>query len=536
MASVLDLIRDGKKDEVWKQYCGFFDLSLNEYMALQRRLLEEQIARYSSCPLGRSIMKGRSPRTVEEFRETVPFTTYKDYAPFLLPKDESSLPVKPHTWSHTSGRSGEYDFKWVPFTRRMYELAGEFSLTIFILSAAKKKGDIVFREGMKIPYTIAPPPYITGLGVEWMLQLMPFTVLPTLRDALGMDFQQRIQVAFSEALNEGMDFFFGITSIMLKISERFSQLGRDGISGPEQRLKAKAAFRIALALLKARLRGRLLLPRDIWNVKGVMCGGMDTSIFRDKVTESWGIEPLEAYVATEFGGIAIQAWNHAGLTFYPYGNFWEFISEADYRRLLVDPTYQPRSYLMDEVSKDTEYVLVGTNFHGGPLCRFILGDLVKFVSLEDEEAGIRLPQMTFVSRIDGLIDVGGFTRLTEKTIWQAIENSGVSYEEWTIRKEQSEREPILHLYIEQKKDPLAADAIAERVHEALKALNGPYRDLEEITGLKPLKITLLSTGTFRRYYEERQAAGADLAHLKPPHVNASDGMIENLLRMSVWRI
>ena len=30
--------------EIWQQYCGFLDLSLSEYMAIQERLMLEQIA------------------------------------------------------------------------------------------------------------------------------------------------------------------------------------------------------------------------------------------------------------------------------------------------------------------------------------------------------------------------------------------------------------------------------------------------------------------------------------------------------------
>jgi hypothetical protein len=217
-------------------------------------------------------------------------------------------------------------------------------------------------------------------------------------------------------------------------------------------------------------------------------------------------------------------------------NFWEFITEKDYRALIADPSLIPDSFLMDEVRPGEEYVLVGTNLAGGALIRYILGDLVKIVSLEDSNAGVRLPQMVFVSRIDDVIDIGSFTRLTEKTIWRAIEDSGVPYEEWTIRKETGDGGPVLHLYIELRDGGLEPGAIAEKVHESLKNLDAPYRDLEVITGLKPLTVNFLSKGTFRRYFEERQAAGADLAHLKPPHVNASDKVMEILLRMSAWKI
>jgi len=47
-----------------------------------------------------------------------------------------------------------------------------------------------------------------------------------------------------------------------------------------------------------------------------------------------------------------------------------------------------------------------------------------------------------------------------------------------------------------------------------------------------LKVTLLKPGTFRAYVAEKAASGADLAHMKPPHMNPSDDMVEMLLRLS----
>ena len=170
---------------------------------------------------------------------------------------------------------------------------------------------------------------------------------------------------------------------------------------------------------------------------------MDTSIFKDKVVESWGIVPLEAYGSTEFAVIATQTWSRDGLTFFPESNLSEFIT-GRLSSVARDPTCVPRSSLMDEVKPRTEYVIVCTNFHRRSVGPLHLGDLVQFTSLEDSKAGVRLPQMVFVSRIDDVIDMGGFTRLTEKTIWQAIEDSTIPYEEWTIRKEIDGQRPLLH--------------------------------------------------------------------------------------------
>ena len=104
---------------------------------------------------------------------------------------------------------------------------------------------------------------------------------------------------------------------------------------------------------------------------------MDTAVFKDKVAESWGIVPLEAYGSTELGISATQSWTYDGLTFTPYTNYWEFITEADYRTLMSNPAFHPPALRMNELEAEKEYVLVGTSFHGGALVRYILGDLIR---------------------------------------------------------------------------------------------------------------------------------------------------------------
>ena len=50
--------------------------------------------------------------------------------------------------------------------------------------------------------------------------------------------------------------------------------------------------------------------------------------------------------------------------------------------------------------------------------------------------------------------------------------------------------------------------------------------------MDPLRVTLLPLGSHQRYYETRQREGADLAHLKPPHMNPSDQVLRVLLTSS----
>src|SRR4030065_619234 len=104
MTTGVELLREGRYDEVWKKYCGFLDLKIDNFMDIQERLLMEQIYLLSKSELGRSILGPHIPANVKEFRELVPLTKYEDY-PYLAHRREDVLPVKPRIWARTSGRS-----------------------------------------------------------------------------------------------------------------------------------------------------------------------------------------------------------------------------------------------------------------------------------------------------------------------------------------------------------------------------------------------------------------------------------------------
>lgn len=90
-------LRKYSKKELWDEYCGFLTLKPEEFMRIQRRLLQEQMELWSSSALGQSILKGKYPRTIEEFRQIVPLTTYEDYAPLLLSRQAKSSAGGPCT-------------------------------------------------------------------------------------------------------------------------------------------------------------------------------------------------------------------------------------------------------------------------------------------------------------------------------------------------------------------------------------------------------------------------------------------------------
>jgi len=116
MPRAIELLQQGRNEELWQMCCGYISLDLEQFMSIQNRLLLEQIELLKRCTLGRKIMHGAKPETIEEFREQVPLTSYADYCPELLEKREAPLPAEPAFWIRTSGKSGEYSCKWVPIT------------------------------------------------------------------------------------------------------------------------------------------------------------------------------------------------------------------------------------------------------------------------------------------------------------------------------------------------------------------------------------------------------------------------------------
>jgi hypothetical protein len=529
MTSAAELLRQGRRDEVWTKYCGFLDLTIEEFMALQERLLMGQIHLLGKSRLGQEFLGDRLPSSVEEFRKTVPLTVYRDYLPFLLQGKDEILPSKPQVWARTSGRSGEYECKWAPYSTRMVKKAGEFAISAFLLGSCSGRGDVRLAPNDTCLYTLAPPPYFTGAVVAQGLkeELQP-TFIPSLEEGDKMQFEERIREGFTQALSTGIDLFYGLSSVLVKIAEQFQEGGSD-LEYSARMVNPRLLYRVVKGLVRSKTQGRGLLPKDLWKVKAIVAGGMDTAFFSSAIEDYWGVAPLEGYGGTELVGIALQAWNRKGMTFLPDCNFLEFIPEEEFFQSVDDPDYQPSTLTMDQLQPGV-YELVITNFHGGVFVRYRTGDLVEIISMQDQEIDVALPQMVFHARADGVIDVGGFTRLTEKAMWQALEEAQVPYIEWTMRKEYLEGRPTLHLYVELE-DGLRPVDIQSRLSDRLREQDPGYGDLETMLGLEPLVVTKVSAGAFTRYQQTMRDAGAELAHLKPPRVNPSDEIVQRLLSL-----
>jgi hypothetical protein len=516
--------------------CGFLDLSLEQFMAIQKRLLLEEIELLKNCELGRRVMCGAMPETVEEFRKQVPLTTYIDYLPELIEKREDVLPTKPAIWAHTIGKAGEYNVKLVPYSERsLYEFE-RVAGAIGLLSSCNPHGDFPMKEHMRTLSTLGSRYYGTGV-IGFMIQrALGFDFLPSNAD--GSSLQEKIKAGFNEALYRGLDSCGGLSSIMVYVGEMFRQ-GMINVDIGFLLSHPKASVHLLKGLIKSKLARRPMLPKDLWSLKAIVGGGTDSAIFRESVEELWGRRPLEAYGGTEGGIYATQTWDYEGMTFIPNLNFFEFIPEREWFKWQLDHSYQPKTVLLDEVKAGEKYEIVITNFHGGIMTRYRPGDMVRITSLRNEKLGIDVPQMVFEKRADDLIVIFGVGYLTEKLIGEAIENTHIPHVDWTARKEVVSNKPTLNIYIELKDNYIASEqSIAAAVYNELEKLDiiyhfnlykYAYGNATKFLDLRPITVTFLPQGAFSSYIAQRRSEGATVSSLRSPHINPADEML-SLLR------
>ena len=148
-------------------------------------------------------------------------------------------------------------------------------------------------------------------------------------------------------------------------------------------------------------------------------------------------------------------------------------------------------------------------FKGGAFARYRVGDTYRCVGLQNREDHTRIPRFEYVDRVPNIIDIAGFTRISENGIQSVISLSGQPVTHWTAVKEYNENNrPYLHLYIEIERNALISHAVTTDIMKSLlttyfKYIDQDYRDLKKILGMDPLCVTILRCGTFEKYRNKK---------------------------------
>lgn len=495
------------KEEIWEEYCGFLNLTPDEFMKIQERLLLEQIECWSNSALGQSILKGKNPTTIAEFREMVPLTTYVDYSSILLSKQVDALPVDPILWVQTTWEGGVHPIKTAPYTKAMLDTFKHNTISCLILSTSRRKGDFDVRVTDHMLYALAPMPYVTGLLPLVLKDEIDIEFFPPVKEAVNMKFKERNKEGFKLGMKKGLEYFFGLGSVLYYVSQSISSM-QDGNKGMKDKISGtspKMLMRYLLAKRKCKKENRELMPKDLFHLKGFMCAGTDNRCYKADLERMWGIAPMEIFAGTEPTCIGCETWSREGVYFFPDACFYEFIPEEELNSSLAIPGYQPRTVLWNEVVAGGIYEIVLTVLKGGAFARYRVGDVFRCTGIGSETEKNSIPRFQYVDRVPQVIDIAGFTRITEKSIQQAILLSRLPIAAWTAKKEYTDNNrPYMHLYVELQRSNLINSAISIRILQDqlgiyFRYLDQDYEDLKKILGIDPLKITLLKCGTFDLY-------------------------------------
>lgn len=499
-------------DEIWQEYCGFLDLTISDYMKIQNRLMLEQINLWSNSKLGEKLLNGKKPKTIDEFRELLPLTSYEDYAEVLLTKKADMLPDEPVIWIQTTWEGGLHPIKLAPYTKGMIKTYKNNVLACMILSTSKEKGKFDVKPKDTMLYALAPLPFATGLFPVALGEEINIEFLPSVKEAAKLSFGERNKLGFKMGMTKGIDFFFGLGSVAYFVSLAIASLGEGAQT--TKKAKAKVSPKFAMRYIKAKKSckesGRTLKPKDLFHLKGFMCAGTDNNGYKDDLEDLWGIRPMELFAGTEPSIIGTETWTRNGMYFFPDTCFYEFIPETEMNRSLADKNHKPRTMLMNQVVPGEKYEIAITVLKGGAFARYRVGDVYECIGLENSEDQTRIPRFRYVDRIPSIIDIAGFTRISENSISKVIDYSGIKSKDWFAQKEYTEkRRPFLHLFIELDEECLEKTALSKQIlqdHLSIyfKYLDQDYENLKKILGVDPLKITILRNGVFDEYYSKHK--------------------------------
>lgn len=511
----------------WSERFRFLDYTGSRFIEVQEQLLMEQLQGIGSVPVAGPALNSSPPRSMTDFMRSVPLTSVDDYASSLNALRQSPR-GRNYTWAYTLYGPGQE--KWIPYTQRGLKVFADNIIGALGMAADATSSHTEIRPGAKAVYNVPPRPYLAGIAAFELTRRFGLRGVVDPGVTEGMEFEERISEELRAALSSGVDILISMTSVLRRISERFAEGISSGSHTSQSSPGLRGAARYTAAVARAKLSGRRMRPQDLWKPKAILGWGLDTRHFRSQIARDWGRPPFEMYASTEGGTMGLQYRSNSAIAVNPEACFFEFLPESEIEAVRNDPRYLPQTALLPDVSTDGRYEVVITSFYGMPFMRYRTGHMVMFSA---GQLGYG-PDMAHVGRADDRLDIGGFTRIDESTIWKAISSSGAAVSDWIVRRETNEGNPVLHMYAEPNGSGSSESGEAQerRVHNSLIENDPLYADLVNMLRWHPFRLTQLSAGTFSSFYDEMRNAGEELLARRPQRINAPDATVARLLALS----
>ncbi|MEQ8629304.1 GH3 auxin-responsive promoter family protein [Ekhidna sp.] len=211
---------------------------------------------------------------------------------------------------------------------------------------------------------------------------------------------------------------------------------------------------------------------------------------------------METYLASE-GFIAFQAYpNRKSMRLVlNNGIFYEFVPFTE-RNFDEEGKMKPdaETLKIDEVQENKEYALLITTNAGA--WRYMIGDVIKFTSVEESEIVITGRTKLFMSLCGEHLSLDNMN----KAIELVEDEMKIDIREFTILGERADSLFAHHWYIGTD-DSIDENQLKERIDYHLMSLNDDYK-VERSSALKELRISVFPSNVFYQWMESQGKVGS----------------------------
>jgi hypothetical protein len=530
-------------EELWKEYCSFFDQPFSEQLEYNELRLKEHFNRWKKT----NIAKKLCPKGVKKF-EDVPLTTYDDY-PILhefgkrierlskrIPRKKGELwwdyyeriskrvspmldgwmPDEYGFCAKTSGTTGES--KWFAHGK-IFDKNLDSVISHIIMACGDHLGDTKLRKGDFFLNITSPQPYIGGSVLRHVERILKPVPPPSVVDEITNMQKKMWMILKIIEKGQRIDVAGGIASVFYMFSKYFTspdEFYKDNYQSMNFGVKK---FLLFLKYLQCNFSGKKYKRAiEVMPVKGICVGGYDTHLYLDHIKKEFKVTPANNYAATEFG-VIIYGHTDKKIDYLPdlRCGYFEFLTEKGEAKKI------------DELKKGETYDLVGTPFGSMPI-RYDIGDKLRMTDFRDDG----FPIFDVEGRRDQVIDIYGYFRLTQAMVVKALIKAGLKEtDKWCFAKILSTRE---HLLLLMEREWEYSEKKASRVvFKALLSMDPYFQNFVRDFGIKDpseiIKVQYLRKGAFMRYATKKVKDGAPIGNIKPPKIVVPDKMEDiDLLR------
>ncbi len=489
--------------------------------AVQQRVFKNLIQRGRRTEWGKK-HQFNSIRSVRDFQEQVPVSTYEDLFPYIerTMRGETNVlwPSPVHWFSKSSGTTNARS-KYIPVSQESLDechlRGGKDMMALYI--ANNPDSQTFTGKGLSIGGSIHENPFnkqsATGDVSAVIMKNLPawaqFIRTPSLEVALMNEWEEKMERMAELTSQENVTSILGAPTWTLVLLEKI--LAR---TGKQNILEVWPNFEVF--------------------IHGAVAFQPYRELFQKQIFPSSNVRYLEVYNASE-GFFAIQDdIRRIGemMVMLDYGIFYEFVPMDEVGPRSVGPRSatnpHPKALTIEEVEVDKNYALViSTN---GGLWRYQVGDTIRFTSLYPHRLKVSGRTKHFINAFGEEVIVEN----AEAAITRACEATGAIIADYTAGPVyMSEGQNGRHEWIIEFSTPPANQGRFNRMlDETLRQVNSDYdaKRYNDMVLIEPL-IHAVPRGTFYSWMAQRGKLGGQ--HKVPRLANTREYLDDILGRQSL---